>query len=111
MDIEQVARDIVARLERAWNAGDGDAFAVPFAEDADFVTVRGEFYRTRDDIAAGHQMIFSTIYKGSVNRIELLRARTIGDGSIVAHARARLSVPFRATGRRAPSGHVDVDRR
>ncbi len=91
--IEQVARDIVGRLEQAWNAGDGDAFSAPFAEDADFVTVRGEFFRTRASIAQGHRLIFSTIYKGSVNRIELLRARAIGGGLIVAHARAMLSVP------------------
>src|SRR4051794_16997519 len=87
------ARDIVGRLERAWNAGDGDAFAEPFAEDADFVTVRGEYYRTREGVAHGHRVIFSTIYKDSTNQIELLRARTIGGGLILAHARARLSVP------------------
>jgi len=92
-DVEQIARDTVSQLERAWNAADGDAFGAPFAEDADFVTVRGEYFRTRDDIAAGHRLIFSTIYKGSVNRIELLRARAIAEGLIVAHARARLSVP------------------
>ena len=32
---------IVRRLETAWNALDGGAFAGPFAADADFVTVRG----------------------------------------------------------------------
>jgi uncharacterized protein (TIGR02246 family) len=91
--IDEVAGDIVGRLEQAWNTGDGDAFAAPFAEDADFVTVRGEFFRTRPSIAQGHRLIFSTIYKDSVNRIELLRARAIGGGLIVAHARATLSVP------------------
>jgi uncharacterized protein (TIGR02246 family) len=90
---EAIARTIVAQLERAWNTGDGDAFAAPFAEDADFVTVRGEFYRARASIAQGHRLIFSTIYKGSTNQIEPLRARAIGDGLILAHARARLSVP------------------
>jgi len=92
-DVEQIARDAVRQLERGWNAADGDAFAAPFAKDADFVNVRGEYFRTRDDIAAGHNLIFSTIYRGSTNRIELLRARAIAEGLIVAHARARLSVP------------------
>jgi len=91
--VEQIASEIVGRLARAWNAADGDAFAAPFAEDADFVTVRGEFFRTREGISHGHRLIFSTIYKGSTNRIELLRARHLGDGMIVAHARAKLSVP------------------
>src|SRR5438552_531334 len=92
-DVEQVAREIVGRLERAWNAGDGAGFAAPFAEDADFVTVRGEFFRSRESITHGHRLIFSTIYQGSTNRIELLRARAIGEDMIVAHARAKLSVP------------------
>jgi uncharacterized protein (TIGR02246 family) len=57
------------------------------------VTVRGEFYRTREGVSHGHRFIFSTIYKGSTNQVTLLRARPLGEGSIVAHARAKLSVP------------------
>ena len=34
---EGVATEIIGRLERAWNAGDGRAFGEPFAPDADFV--------------------------------------------------------------------------
>jgi len=30
---------IVGQLEAAWNAMDGSAFAGPFADDADFVTI------------------------------------------------------------------------
>jgi uncharacterized protein (TIGR02246 family) len=91
--VEQVAREIVGRLEQAWNAGDGDAWAAEFADDADFITVRGEFFRTRTTIAEGHHHIFSTIYKGSTNRIALIRARPIGDDVILAHSSAELAVP------------------
>src|SRR5262252_5973574 len=90
---ERVASEILGKLERAWNAGDGDAWGSLFAEDADFVTVRGDYFRTRADIAAGHHAIFSTIYKGSVNRYELLRARPLGDDLVLAHTHAALSVP------------------
>jgi uncharacterized protein (TIGR02246 family) len=92
-DSETIAGDIVGRLELAWNAGDGDAFAAPFADDADFVTVRGEFYRTREGVAHGHRLILSTIYKDSTNSFDLLRVRTMGAGLILAHVRAKLSVP------------------
>jgi uncharacterized protein (TIGR02246 family) len=90
---EQIAREILSRLERAWNDADAETWADQFMEDADFVTVRGDYFRGRADIAGGHHAIFSTIYKGSQNQIELLRTRTIGEAAIVAHARARLSVP------------------
>jgi uncharacterized protein (TIGR02246 family) len=89
----QIAGEIVKTLEDAWNAGDGDAWGAQFAEDADFVTVRGDYFRTRTAITQGHQAIFTTIYKGSVNQYELLRARPLGDDLILAHARAKLSVP------------------
>ena len=91
--VEQVAREIVGRLEEAWNAGDGDAWAAEFAEDADFITVRGEYFRTRTTIAEGHRHIFSTFYQGSTNRIALLRARAIRDDVILAHSTAELTVP------------------
>ncbi|MEO7273195.1 MAG: SgcJ/EcaC family oxidoreductase, partial [Vicinamibacterales bacterium] len=42
---------LVARLEAAWNAGDGEAFAAPFAPDADFVNVRAEHHQGRQAIA------------------------------------------------------------
>ena len=91
--IKQVASEIVQRLEQAWNAGDGDAWAAEFAEDADFITVRGEYFRTRNTIAEGHHHIFTTIYKGSTNRIALIRARAIRDDVILAHSSAELTVP------------------
>ena len=59
--------NVVRQLEAAWNAMDGSAFAAPFADDADFVTIRGEHFRGRPAIAAGHAAIFQTIYAGSTN--------------------------------------------
>ncbi len=36
MDQDEIAiRDVVKRVEAGWNAGSGEAFAAPFAEDAD----------------------------------------------------------------------------
>jgi uncharacterized protein (TIGR02246 family) len=88
-----VATGILRDLEAAWNAADHTAWAALFAEDADFVTVRGDYLRTRPTIAAGHQVIFTTVYKGSTNHLELLGARALTDQLIVAHAQATLSVP------------------
>ena len=90
---EDIARGILARLDDAWNNADGDAFGEPFTEDADFVAIRGDYHRTRNAIARGHQAIFDTIYKGSTINYELLQARALNDGVILAHARGDLNAP------------------
>jgi uncharacterized protein (TIGR02246 family) len=90
---EQAARSVMEALEAAWNAADAGAWADQFAEDADFVTVQGQYFRGRATIAQGHHAIFTTIYKDSTNRYELLHARPLGDGLILAHVLAALSVP------------------
>jgi uncharacterized protein (TIGR02246 family) len=68
---------VVGRLEAAWNAMDGAAFAAPFASDADFVTIRGEHFRGRPAIADGHATIFRTIYAGSTVRFTVEGARQL----------------------------------
>ncbi len=84
---------LVATLEAAWNAADGDAFAAPFAPDADFVNVRAEHHRGRQAIAAGHAAILGTIYAGSTILYTVAAARLIHDDVAVAHVEAVLDVP------------------
>jgi uncharacterized protein (TIGR02246 family) len=88
-----VARDVLGRLETAWNSADGAAFGAVYAEDASFVTVRGEHLTGADAIAAGHAGIFASIYAGSVNRMELVRAEEIADGVVVAVSVHTLDCP------------------
>jgi uncharacterized protein (TIGR02246 family) len=90
---EKIVSEVVSGLEQAWNAADGAAFARRFAEDADFVNIRGEHLRTREVIAKGHQGIFETIYKGSVVDYKVSAVRTIASGVMVAHVKARLKAP------------------
>ena len=90
---EGVAAELIGRLERAWNEADGRAFGEPFAPDADFVTIRGEHLYGREAIAAGHQAIFDSIYKGSSTDFELTGARELSDEVILAHATAVLRAP------------------
>jgi len=92
-DGRRIVSDLVAQLETAWNLADGWAFARPFAEDADFVNIRGDHFRSRDVIAQGHQVIFDTIYKGSIVSYQLTEVRPIAPGVLVAHVRAALKAP------------------
>jgi len=92
-DDRAVIESIVSQLEAAWNAMDSVAFAAPFAADADFVTVRGEHFRGRSAIAAGHTAIFRTIYAGSRNRCDVEGARLVGPDVALAHVHSLLEAP------------------
>jgi uncharacterized protein (TIGR02246 family) len=92
-DDRVAVENIVGRLEAAWNAMDGAAFGAPFAEDADFVTIRAEHFRGRPAIAAGHTAIFQTIYAGSTNRYTVETVRQVRPGVALAHVHAELNAP------------------
>jgi uncharacterized protein (TIGR02246 family) len=84
---------LVATLEAAWNAGDADAFAAPFTDDADFVNIRAEHFRGRPAVAAGHAAIFRTIYAGSTNDYTLSSSRLLSADIALVHVTAILDAP------------------
>ena len=64
---EASIRRLVQQMEASWNAGDGNAFAALFTEDAHFVNIMGWHVTGRKAITEGHEQIFATIYKDSQN--------------------------------------------
>jgi uncharacterized protein (TIGR02246 family) len=84
---------IVRHMEAAWNQLDGATFATPFADDADFVNIRGEHFRGRPAIAAGHNGIFKSIYAGSTNQYAMEDARLLRADVALARVHAILDVP------------------
>lgn len=92
-EAESVALEVLARLEKAWNDGDGEAFGSNFAPEASFVNIRGEHIVGRPGIAAGHAAILTTIYAGSVNRMQLVRAIELADGTVAAISVNTLDCP------------------
>ena len=89
----EVGDRVLKQLEDAWNRGDGKAFGAPFAEDAEFVNIRGEHHSGRTPIAKGHQAIFDSIYKGSVNRYEAVLTKQIADDVVYVLAHSTLNSP------------------
>jgi uncharacterized protein (TIGR02246 family) len=76
---EAALRDSVKQMETGWNTKSGALFAKPFAEDADYVVINGNYIKGRAAIESGHQRIFDTIYKDTnltltVRQIRFLRA-------------------------------------
>lgn len=94
--------EIIIELERAWNAGDGAAWAASFSEDADFVDVVARVQHGRDIIAKEHQKIVDTIYQGSLVEFRQVTSRTVGDDVLLVHTTSTLRVP---TGPRAGDTH------
>jgi uncharacterized protein (TIGR02246 family) len=88
-----VLESVVGQLQAAWNAMDGSAFAAPFAHDADFVNIRGEHFRGRPAIAAGHAAIFRTIYAGSTVQFTVEGARLLRPDVALLHVRSVLDAP------------------
>src|SRR4051794_34005746 len=93
VDPTNVALEMLNRLEKAWNDGDGEAFGSNYAPEASFVTIRGEHIVGHTAIAAGHAGIFTTIYAGSVNRMNLARATQISKGIVLAVSVNTLDCP------------------
>jgi uncharacterized protein (TIGR02246 family) len=87
--VEAIADELTA----AWNAADGAAFARPFTADADFVNIYAMHGVGRDAIAAAHQAIFDTVYRGSRNTFTVEKIRRLGDDTMLVHIKAELHVP------------------
>ena len=80
-------------LEAAWNSADGPAFGALYALDASFVNIRGEHIQGSAAIGAGHEGIFTTIYAGSTNRMELVSAEQLADGvELSAHRQPETAI-------------------
>ena len=88
-----VAHQILDGLESAWNSADGAAFGALYTSDASFVNIRGEHIQGSTAIGAGHHGIFTTIYAGSTNRMELVRAEHLAEGVVLAVSRNTLDCP------------------
>ncbi|HEX2786070.1 MAG TPA: SgcJ/EcaC family oxidoreductase [Ilumatobacteraceae bacterium] len=82
------------RMERAWNDADGAAFGSVFADDTDFVNIRGEHHRGDGAfVGRAHQGLFDSVYAGSTVHYHPEVARLIAPGCVVAVAGATLVAP------------------
>ena len=95
--LEETARavicDIADQFEHSWNNGDGPAYAEPFADDADYITIQGRRVAGREEIAAGISEILATIYLDSTIALQVTGIRCVSPTTIVAQIEHVLDAP------------------
>ena len=87
---KRTVRQIVQHLQESWNTGDGEAFAAPFAADADYTVWNGHYLKGRKAIAESHQHIFDTIYRDTVQKLEIAWMRFLRSDVAVAQVHGGL---------------------
>lgn len=90
---EEAIRALFDAMGDAWVREDGAGFAAIFANDADFINIRAQALRGRDEIARHHTAIFTTIYRGSSVRIGDLRIRFIRPDVATIEAASAVTLP------------------
>lgn len=89
-----IALAVLDRLNAAWNAGDGQAFAEMFTADADVINIFGQAYKGSADLKVRMQAIFDSIFKGSRHVARHLEiARRLDESSILVVSSTRIIVP------------------
>jgi uncharacterized protein (TIGR02246 family) len=94
-----IAGELASAFASAWNSHDMDEFARLFHEDAAFVTVRGTYLRGQKEIRHHHAAVHAGPFKESALRAEVVDARELALGVIVAHMRSELDGDDRVPGR------------
>ncbi|MFS8103208.1 SgcJ/EcaC family oxidoreductase [Lentzea alba] len=79
------------RMEQGWANGDGEAFASAFAQDVDFVTVRGAELFGRRAVALGHGQLFAGPYQDTKLTAEISLIRPLADGISLVHVTSSIA--------------------
>jgi len=101
-DAEHV-RGLYLAVMDGWNRGHADAFAAPFADEADFVAFDGTRFHGRDELVRFHEPLFKTHLRGTRLTGDVTDIRFLGADVAVIHARGG-TIP---RGKRQPAPERD----
>jgi uncharacterized protein (TIGR02246 family) len=74
---QDTVENCLERIRLAWNAGNADAFASEFTEDATYVIFLGEPLLGRKEIRSTHADVFGKWQKGTQMAIKVLGVRSL----------------------------------
>lgn len=83
---EAAVRQLFQQLTAAWAAGDAQAYAALFTEDADYIAFDGVNQKGRAAIEAGHKPLFERFLKGSKLTGGLVDVQLLAPDVVLAHA-------------------------
>ncbi|TDD58861.1 SgcJ/EcaC family oxidoreductase [Kribbella antibiotica] len=86
-------RAVWATMARGWKAGSAELFASIFAEDVDFISVRGTAEKGRERVRARHALLFEGQYRDTVLEIRPDLVRHLRGGAVIVHATTRVIRP------------------
>jgi uncharacterized protein (TIGR02246 family) len=82
---ERAIRALQGQVLEAWGAGNGEAFAEPFSDDALFIGFDGSVMRGREQIASTHQDVFDRWMKGTRLAEEQTEVRFVHPDVAIVH--------------------------
>lgn len=86
-------RTLWVAMAEHWAQGDAVRFAANFSQDCDFTTVRGDKPSGRAGIAAGHEALFRTVYRGSTLTARVRDIRYLRDDIATVNAESDITGP------------------
>jgi uncharacterized protein (TIGR02246 family) len=96
-------RSLVDQQVTGWDAGDPDAYASVFTDDADYVTFLGGHHKGREAIAASYAPLFKRLLRGSHLDIEIMQLRFVTPDVALVQATAAVR-----KGARRPSTRINT---
>ena len=90
---ESAMREAVKQMETGWNTKSGALFAKPFADDADYVIINGNYIKGRAVIETTHQRIFDTIFKDTRISLAVQQIRFLRADVAVVHVKGQRTSP------------------
>ena len=81
----QALRRVADEWQRCWNAHDMDAFSALFADDVDFVTKSGTWFKGKEATMRHHRQNHATIFKHSVWSTDSVDMRYVAPDIAIIH--------------------------
>jgi uncharacterized protein (TIGR02246 family) len=88
---EAEIKEIVRRLEDAWNAGDASAWVQDCLEDTDFINIRGDVMPDREASEKRHAHMFAGPFRGSRIVFSIRRIRHLSADAAIVDTDCRLA--------------------
>jgi uncharacterized protein (TIGR02246 family) len=75
--------DVLILFRQAWDAGDADAYAQLFTDDATYVIFLGDVLKGKEEIHETHHGVFTKWQKGTKLLVKAIDARPVSEDTVI----------------------------